>query len=71
MTDSLNSPYINKREGLIVRVVDGAYIRGHIDEEFTNFGQHYRYKYIPEADKQRRACLFTLEQTRLSCIQRD
>lgn len=27
--------------------VDGAYIRGHIDEEFTNFGQHYRFKYIP------------------------
>ena len=28
-------------------IVDGAYIRGHIDEEFTNFGQHYRYPYIP------------------------
>jgi hypothetical protein len=51
MTDSLNSPYINKieeREGLIIWAVDGAYIRGHIDEEFTNFGQHFRYKYIPE-----------------------
>jgi hypothetical protein len=23
-------------------------VRGHIDEEFTNFGQHYRYSYIPE-----------------------
>jgi hypothetical protein len=28
--------------------VDGSYIRGHLDEEFTNFGQHYRYPYIPE-----------------------
>jgi hypothetical protein len=28
--------------------VDGGYIRGHIDEEFTNFGQHYRFSYIPE-----------------------
>jgi hypothetical protein len=30
--------------------VDGPYIRGHIDEEFTNFGQHYRYPYIPERE---------------------
>ncbi len=28
-------------------IVDGSYIRGNIDEEFTNFGQHYRYPYIP------------------------
>ena len=33
-----------------VWIVDGAYIRGHIDEEFTNFGQHYRYPYIPEKE---------------------
>ena len=31
-------------------IVDGAYIRGHVDEEFTNFGQHYRYGYIPEKE---------------------
>ena len=31
-----------------VWIVDGSYIRGHMDEEFTNFGQHYRYPYIPE-----------------------
>jgi len=30
-----------------VWIVDGVYVRGHIDEEFTNFGQHYRYPYIP------------------------
>ena len=29
-------------------VVDGSYIRGHIDEEFTNFGQHYSFLYIPK-----------------------
>jgi hypothetical protein len=43
-------PYIRKldeRGDLHVWAVDGSYIRGHIDEEFTNFGQHYRYPYIP------------------------
>jgi hypothetical protein len=50
MTDSLRPPYLeeaDQRGGLHVWIVDGAYIRGHIDEEFTNFGQHYRYPYIP------------------------
>ena len=28
-------------------IVDGAYIRGNIDEEFTNFGQHYAFSFIP------------------------
>jgi hypothetical protein len=47
---SQKPPYIKKidhRGNLEVWIVDGTYIRGHIDEEFTNFGQHYRYKYIP------------------------
>jgi hypothetical protein len=39
---------VDQRGKLDVWIVDGAYIRGHIDEEFTNFGQHYRYPYIPE-----------------------
>jgi hypothetical protein len=46
----LKPPYIKKvedRGDLQVWIVDGAYIRGHIDEEFTNFGQHYLYPYIP------------------------
>ncbi len=50
MSKSLKAAYIEKvdeRGGLVVWIVDGAYIRGHIDEEFTNFGQHYRYPYIP------------------------
>jgi hypothetical protein len=51
MAEQLKPPYIKKideRESLVIWAVDGAYIRGHMDEEFTNFGQHYRYKYIPE-----------------------
>ena len=47
---SLKAAYIKKvddRGDIQVWIVDGAYIRGHIDEEFTNFGQHYRYPYIP------------------------
>jgi hypothetical protein len=51
MPDSLKPPYLQKDEmrgDNQVWIVDGAYIRGHIDEEFTNFGQHFRYPYIPE-----------------------
>jgi hypothetical protein len=51
MTDTLKPPYLEKGETigkLQVWIVDGSYIRGHIDEEFTNFGQYYRYKYIPD-----------------------
>jgi hypothetical protein len=50
MTISLKPAYIKKvdeRGNLQVWIVDGTYIRGHVDEEFTNFGQHYRYPYIP------------------------
>ena len=51
VSKQLKPPYIRKveeRGDLHVWVVDGSYIRGHIDEEFTNFGQHYRYRYIPQ-----------------------
>jgi hypothetical protein len=53
MDEALKPPYLSKegeRGDLQVWIVDGAYIRGHIDEEFTNFGQHYRYPYIPEKE---------------------
>jgi hypothetical protein len=46
----LKAPYVamlEERGPIKVWIVDGRYIRGHIDEEFTNFGQHYRYPYIP------------------------
>jgi hypothetical protein len=47
---SLKPPYVEKvdqRGDLLVWIVDGVYVRSHIDEEFTNFGQHFRYPYIP------------------------
>jgi len=53
MTAPLKQPYLqklDKRGDIQVWIVDGSYIRGHIDEEFTNFGQHFRYKYIPEKE---------------------
>src|SRR5512136_1874053 len=53
MTESMKPAYIEKvdqRGDFEVWIVDGAYIRGHIDEEFTNFGQHYRYPYIPKKE---------------------
>jgi hypothetical protein len=43
MAKSLKAPYLEKDEkrgNLQVWIVDGSYVRGHIDEEFTNFGQH-------------------------------
>ena len=51
MSTSTKPPYIEKLEergNLQVWIVNGNYIRGHIDEEFTNFGQHCQYPYIPE-----------------------
>ena len=50
MTD-LKPPYLEKIESrgkIEIWIVDGMYIRGHMDEEFTNFGQHYAFSYIPE-----------------------
>jgi hypothetical protein len=38
---------VDDRGDIHVWIVDGAYLRGHIDEEFTNFGQHYRFPFIP------------------------
>lgn len=51
MSDALKPPYlqaVEERGDIKVWVVDGTFIRGHVDEEFTNFGQHFRYPYIPE-----------------------
>ena len=51
MSQAPKLPYLSKVESrgdFQVWIVDGSYIRSHIDEEFTNFGQHYRYRYIPE-----------------------
>ena len=50
MKPSLKPAYLKKldeRGDIQVWSVDGAYIRTNIDEEFTNYGQHYRFLYIP------------------------
>jgi hypothetical protein len=44
-------PYIRKLEELpplTVWEVDGAYIRQNLSEEFTNFGQHFAFRFIPK-----------------------
>ncbi len=51
MSDKLKLPYLEKideRGNLQVWIVDGSYVRGHIDEEFTNFGHHYSFSSIPK-----------------------
>jgi hypothetical protein len=50
---SRRPPYIRKAEtrgGIAVWIVDGTYVRTNIDEEFTNFGQHYAFTFIPEGE---------------------
>jgi len=47
----MKKPYIKKYRNYYhtkVYFVDGDFVRGKIDEEFTNFGQHFRFKFIPE-----------------------
>jgi hypothetical protein len=51
MGQNSKAPYISlveERNGFKIWVVDGSYIRGKTDEEFTNFGQHFRFPFIPE-----------------------
>jgi hypothetical protein len=46
-------PYIRKEleiAGFTVWIVDGNYIRKELDEEFTNFGQHYKFRFIPKKE---------------------
>jgi len=50
MMPQLKPPYLQKMDSrgeLDIWLVDGSYVRTNIDPEFTNFGQHYRYDYIP------------------------
>lgn len=47
----MEKPYLKKLEeinGFTVWEVDGMYIRNNMDREFTNFGQHYRFRFIPK-----------------------
>jgi len=46
----LDKPYIRKydnRGDFVIFIVDGNYIRTNLDDQFTNFGQHYQFKFIP------------------------
>lgn len=48
---SLKPPYLKKagqRGRITIWIVDGTYVRTNIDEEFTNYGQHFNFTYIPE-----------------------
>lgn len=47
----MKKPYVKKFSTISnfdVWIVDGKYIRENIDEEFTNIGQNYKFKFIPE-----------------------
>lgn len=47
----MKKPYIKKLDqiaSISVWIVDGQYVRTKIDEEFTNFGQHFRFRFIPK-----------------------
>jgi len=51
MSDAMKLPYLRQLDPcgeLKAWIVDGSYIRQHLDTEFTNFGQHYRFAFIPE-----------------------
>lgn len=47
----MEKPYIKKFgefDGITVWIVDGYYVRQYIDINFNNFGQHYRFNFIPD-----------------------
>ncbi|MFI5253080.1 MAG: hypothetical protein ACHQQQ_11695 [Bacteroidota bacterium] len=51
MEQKLKPPYLKKigeRGDIAIWVVDGTYVRTHLDEEFTNYGQHLVFDCIPE-----------------------
>jgi len=53
MQDTSKPPYVRKvgqRGNITIWVVDGTYVRTQIDEEFTNYAQHYAFKFIPERE---------------------
>jgi hypothetical protein len=48
---TIKAPYLEKigeRGKFHIWIVDGSYIRTQTDEEFTNFGHHLSFSYIPE-----------------------
>lgn len=58
----MKKPYIKRFSRISkfsVWIVDGEYIRKNINEEFTNYGQHYQFNFIPENE-------FWIDQERVS-----
>jgi hypothetical protein len=50
---NLSPPYLTKirrQDEVTIWVVDGVYVRTHLDEEFTNFGEHYAFTCIPDSE---------------------
>ena len=51
MEKPIQPPYLKKvgqRGKITIWIVDGTYVRTHLDEEFTNYGEHYGFKCIPK-----------------------
>ncbi|MFA5856562.1 MAG: hypothetical protein WC867_04340 [Candidatus Pacearchaeota archaeon] len=49
----LKAPYLKeakKVKGFHIWYVDGSYVRKNIDTEFNNYGQHYRFNFIPKKE---------------------
>src|SRR3989344_6987834 len=47
----MKKPYLKKHSSVskfTVWIVDGEYVRDNLNEEFTNYGQHYRFPFIPK-----------------------
>ena len=45
--NDMKKELVNERDGYKIYVVDGNHVRDNIDCEFTNFGQHGRFHFIP------------------------
>jgi hypothetical protein len=48
MTDPVKIRLLGQRGSIAIWQVDGNYIRRRLNTEFTNYGQHYHFRFIPE-----------------------
>jgi hypothetical protein len=46
--DKIYLKKVGKVSGFKVWIVDGKYIRDNVEEEFTNYAQHYQFRFIPK-----------------------